>query len=315
VRNNIFFVALFGDPNLYLPEGEGEAVIQQLQKQTIQRQVQPHFDSPDYRAAPDQTITFSAENSQVYNDEIVEYKWSFPLGEGGSEYRTTQPSVQHTYTEPFEGDVYLTVVTASGLEKDVTAHVTIIDPATLPAAPSAPRNLQLELTDENSVHFSWEATDDLADQWLLSVNDVLLGYTEKDQTSIEIGDLRMNETTLFSVQAVSSNDTASEVVSVSLSPKRQSVLASGVADESVKSTDTTSVFGVATSQTGSPFNPLFGVINPIADLPRVTTGNGGSNQPVDLLNIGVAVLGILSVGGIVLAERWRRMTRTVQRKQ
>jgi len=125
------------------------------------------------------------------------------------------------------------VTTASGLTSNASASVQIINLADLPPVPKTPQNLTLKPTSSTSVQFSWHPGDNLADKWMVYINDVPLGYTEKSQTSIEITDVRPGENTTFGVRAISSQYETSEMATITLRPHTSILSQNDVSSSSV----------------------------------------------------------------------------------
>jgi len=181
-------------------------------------QVEARLTNTDYRIPAGTTVTFNASPSLVHDDTIATYEWDFN-GDGTFDTTTTQSSVSHTYTSaPVGSSMTVRVTTASGLTSNASASVQIINLADLPPVPKTPQNLMLQPTSSTSVQFSWQPGDELADKWMIYINDVPLGYTEKSQTSIEITDIRPDENTTFGVRAISSQYETSEMATITLRP-------------------------------------------------------------------------------------------------
>jgi hypothetical protein len=189
-------------------------------------QIEARLTNTDYRLLPGTTATFDASRTVVNEDTIVKYEWDFN-NDGSIDAVTTQPTTSHTYnSDPHNNIMRVTVTTESGLSDITTANVRIINPAEIPPKPNAPQSLSLEPTGVQSVKFSWRAGDNLADKYMVYLNDVPLGYTEKDQTSIEITDVRSDENTTFGVRAISSQYETSEMATITL-PAQRSVFPQG----------------------------------------------------------------------------------------
>jgi hypothetical protein len=189
-------------------------------------QIEARLTNTDYRLLPGTTATFDASRTVVNEDTIVKYEWDFN-NDGSIDAVTTQPTTSHTYnSDPHDNIMRVTVTTESGLSDIATANVRIINPAEIPPKPNAPQSLSLEPTGVQSVKFSWRAGDNLADKYMVYLNDVPLGYTEKDQTSIEITDVRSDENTTFGVRAISSQYETSELATITL-PAQRSVFPQG----------------------------------------------------------------------------------------
>jgi hypothetical protein len=181
-------------------------------------QVEARLTNTDYRFPIGTTVTFNASPSLVHDDTITKYEWDFN-GDGTFDTTTTQSSVSHTYTSaPVGNSMTVRVTTANGLTSNASASVQIINLADLPPVPKMPQDLTLQPTGPTSVQFSWQPGDELADKWMVYINDVPLGYTEKSQTSIEVTDVRPNENTTFGVRAISSHYETSEMATITLRP-------------------------------------------------------------------------------------------------
>lgn len=197
-------------------------------------QVDARLINTDYQVVSGTTITFDASPTLVHDDTIATYEWDFD-NDSAYDETTIGPTVSHTFTaSPFDNAVSLKVTTEGGLSSVVSATVQVIDPAALSAVPAAPDQLMLNQQDDTSVEFSWQAVDDLSDKWLISVNDVQLGYLEKDKQSIIVSDIHTSEKTTFGVQALSSDYQASEVASLVWSQPTNGTAEFGVGAVSVK---------------------------------------------------------------------------------
>jgi len=196
-------------------------------------QVEARLTNTDYRMPVGTTVTFNASPSLVHDDTITTYEWDFD-GDGTFDTTTTQSSVSHTYTSaPVGNSMTVRVTTASGLTSNASASVQIINLADLPPVPKTPQNLTLKPTSSTSVQFSWHPGDNLADKWMVYINDVPLGYTEKSQTSIEITDVRPGENTTFGVRAISSQYETSEMATITLRPHTSILSQNDVSSSSV----------------------------------------------------------------------------------
>lgn len=165
---------------------------------TLHPQVKPLFDSPDYKALPGQTITFGAEKSIMYDDEIVEYQWDF--GDGDSSV-SADPVVEHVYSTTFEGPVRLTVLTKSGLQKSATATVVVQEESFFLPPLDAPENLRVHSVS-GGAHLTW-AQNQQADRWLITINGIPLGYADK--STVLITDLERRHNNTFAVYGVTAD--------------------------------------------------------------------------------------------------------------
>jgi len=200
-------------------------------------QVEARLTNTDYRIPLGTTITFSASPSLVHDDTIATYEWDFN-GDGTFDTTTTQSSVSHTYTSaPVGNSMTVRVTTASGLTSNASASVQIVNLADLPPIPKTPQNLTLQSTSSTSVQFSWQPGDELADKWMVYINDVPLGYTEKSQTTIEITDIRPDENTTFGVRAISSQYETSEMATITLRPHTSILSQNDVSSSSASISD------------------------------------------------------------------------------
>lgn len=171
---------------------------------TLHPQVKPIFDSPDYKALPGQAITFSAEKSIVYDDEIVEYQWDF--GDGVT-FVSTEPIAEHTYSTVFEGVARLTVLTKSGLRKSTTANVTVQEESAFKPVLDAPKNLRVHATAHDSARLTW-AQNKQADRWLVTLDGIPLGYTDK--STVRITDVERQRSNTFAVYGVTTDGEVGE---------------------------------------------------------------------------------------------------------
>jgi PKD repeat protein len=182
-----------------------------INSHTLHPQVKPIFDSPDYKALPGQTITFSAEKSIIHDDEIVEYRWDF--GDGSS-FASTEPIAEHVYSMIFRGSVRLTVLTKNGLQQSATANVTIQEKSAFLLPLDAPKNLRVHAMSRNSARLTW-AQNKQADRWLITLGGIPLGYTDKN--TILIADVEYQHDNIFAVYGITHEGEIGEKAEVVLS--------------------------------------------------------------------------------------------------
>jgi hypothetical protein len=256
-------------------------------------QVEARLTNTDYRFPIGTTVTFNASPSLVNDDTIIKYEWDFD-GDGTFDTTTTQSSVSHTYTSaPVGNSMTVRVTTASGLTSNASASVQIINLADLPPVPKIPQDLTLQPTSSTSVQFSWQPGDELADKWMIYINDVPLGYTEKTQTSIEVTDIRPNENTTFGVRAISSQYETSEMATITLRP-HASILSQNDLSSSSASTDGNKL---------SPANDIFEAFAKVFHtngIAMIGDGQSGFRKPSPAL-IYYIIGGIVAVSLIFLA--------------
>lgn len=177
--------------------------------------------SQDYRAFPGDDLKFDASPSLVHDDEIVKYEWFFGKQVKGVPVPSitgTSPIVHYTYDSTFDGTMSVRITTASGLTDTVTADVLIRDPATIPPMAKAPVNLQVARVSATSAKITWDAADDLATSWLVSLNGFPLGRVAKDQHFLTITDLLTDQANTFSVRPIVLSGERGEAARVTLQP-------------------------------------------------------------------------------------------------
>jgi len=212
VRSSYEDLKIDGGQVMFLDSSSAELFERQLQQHTRYPYVEPRFDSLDYKALPGQTITFSAEKSIVVDDEITHYMWGF-YG-SGSDSTTTEPVASHTYDAPYEGSVRLTVKTKSGKFYSTTTQVTVQEESTFAPILDAPKNLRVQAVAPSSARLTW-AQNEQADRWLITLDGIPLGYTDK--SAILVTDVEYQRDNIFAVYGVTASGEIGEKAEVVLS--------------------------------------------------------------------------------------------------
>ena len=148
----------------------------------------------EYKAEPNQEITFDASGSHVTGANITGYDWDFD-GDSIYDASTTIPTINHTYTQQFNGYIQVRVTTDNDTIASASVPVTVqlTSQNTLPAAPS---NLTHTITktenDKSTVVVSWNSNP-ATDFWAIGINDTTIGRVQGSQTSLEISNVRRGE--------------------------------------------------------------------------------------------------------------------------
>lgn len=167
----------------------------------IQERPTPLLKNLAYSAEPGQEITFDASDSYVVDAAITKYEWDFN-GDGTFERTTAEPVTDYTYPTTFTGTMQVRVSADNGTIANASATVDV-SVKTPPALPAAPKNLKATITAttdmKSTVTLSWEPTDNLAQSWLLRMDDFPLGTMTPDRRSIEITDVDRAADVTFSL--------------------------------------------------------------------------------------------------------------------
>lgn len=190
---------------LTLATDDTPTMVDETFKNIMQRPV-VLFKNPQYIANVGQEINFDVSNSYVPDAKITAYDWDFN-GDGIFESTTTQPTIDHTYSEIFKGTAQVRAAADNGTVSNGSALVAI-GPAPYNPAPLAPINLTLSnptISDsKRSVVAKWEAQDTNGEygdtqQWLVTVNGTIVGFTDPAITSIEIRDLPTDQDVVIGI--------------------------------------------------------------------------------------------------------------------
>jgi Mg-chelatase subunit ChlD len=152
-----------------------------------------------YYAEPGQSIRFDGSRSYSPGSDIVKWDWDFD-GDGVYEELDAQSVTRHVYDEPFEGFVQLRVTDANGLVANITAPVTVGLPAE--PRPAAPQGL-VATGEGSTVRLEWEAPEDPAYAWRVTVNGVQAGLIEAAARSVLVTDIPVDADTEFGVGTIS----------------------------------------------------------------------------------------------------------------
>lgn len=158
-----------------------------------------------YSADIKQPITFDASDSYVEDGEITSYEWDFD-GDGEYDLTTAEPIVEYAYQAEFDGlmQVRLRASNDTVSSASATVQIGVMNQST---TPSAPLNLKADvvstLNGASEIRVSWSASDELANEWLISVNGVAVGRSPGDNTSVVLTDIQNSEDVVVAVAGVS----------------------------------------------------------------------------------------------------------------
>lgn len=167
----------------------------------IQNRPVPLLKNADYMAAPGQEITFDASDSYVIDANITKYEWDFD-GDGIFDTTSSTPMMNHTYGAVFSGVMQVRLTADNGTIANTSAVVNITPTSTVPAPPSAPKNLKNTIVstsgNKSTVAISWSSNPNV-DRWYVSINDISIGYVIGSQTSLQITDIDRSSDVIITV--------------------------------------------------------------------------------------------------------------------
>ncbi len=176
----------------------------------------PFLTNTEYLADIGQEITFDASGSYIIDGTITKYEWDFD-GDGVFEETTTNPVINHTYTELFDGYMQVRVTGSNDTIANMSAVVKI-GTYELPAAlASAPENLNITVVESvegvSTLKLTWDSVNDpLTDKLMLSINGTSIGVIEPSRTTINITDIDNNLDYDFAITALTADNTPGESV-------------------------------------------------------------------------------------------------------
>lgn len=110
----------------------------------------------EYVAAVGDEVTFDASGSYDPDSSIVEYAWDVD-NDGTADITNASPVATHTYTQPYDGIVELTVTSADGGTANATAQVRIDDAGLDELLPGAPESVTASAgPSPGSVDLEWD---------------------------------------------------------------------------------------------------------------------------------------------------------------
>lgn len=178
----------------------------------------PLLKNTEYSATPGQEITFDASDSYVIDANITKYEWDFN-GDNVFEATTTSPSINHTYTNQFEGLMQVRITADNDTVANMSAKVAITNVESS-APPNAPKNLtyKIDSTSDNksTVTINWQGDTPVPDRWVIGVDSTDIGYAEGSQTSLQITDVERTRDTVISIAGSTSNREIGEYRSITI---------------------------------------------------------------------------------------------------
>ena len=180
--------SIVGPPVKTLPEQKG-AILRASVTKIIQEELLPPiallaFD--EYYTEPGKEIIFDASESYSFDNEISKYEWDLD-GDALFERESAGPITSYTLTEVGEHKISLRVTDMYGLSSVADAKVFVREYFEEQNMLS-PQEIELSVAGENSLKVDW--SDDVEAPYLLiTVNSVILGYTEARIGKILLEDL------------------------------------------------------------------------------------------------------------------------------
>ena len=156
-----------------------------------------------YIAEPGTPVTFSAADSYDPDAELVEYRWDFEA-DGTVDATTSEATITHTYDQPHDGLMGVTVVSEDGGTGNAVARVIVMDDPMAQLAPAPPANVQASAGAEpGRLEVSWEPSpsEDVGGYRLYLADGTFLTMVG-DRTSVSVIDQRPGAAVVVEVFAI-----------------------------------------------------------------------------------------------------------------
>ncbi len=179
----------------------GETIIEAINVRatTPQATLRPDY----YIAEPGTPITFSAADSFDPDAGLVAYRWDFEA-DGVVDVETTEPTVVHTYTTPYEGLMAVTVVSEDGGTGNAVATVFVSDDPMAQLAPAPAASVTAAPGAEaGRIEVAWTPSPDEIGSYRLYLPDgTFLTAVAGDRTSVSVIGLIPGDELVVQVVAV-----------------------------------------------------------------------------------------------------------------
>lgn len=184
----------------------------------IQERPVPILKNLEYIAEPYQEIFFDASDSYVVDANITKYHWDFN-GDGDFETTTTTPYASKIYYEPQTGHMQVKVSADNNTIATMSAAITIRHKESAPTLPAKPANLAYTITsttnNKSAIKLNW-GTDNLANKWLIQINDIAAGHINGTRTSLELTDIDRSKDVVITIAGATNDFTKGDASSVTI---------------------------------------------------------------------------------------------------
>ena len=127
-----------------------------------------------YFAAAGRSVHFDASGSRAVTGDVKEYRWDLD-GDGFTDETTSDPTINHTYPDGYQGQMQVLVVDDAGRTANASAAVLVDERPTAGLLPRVPAATAMT-TDARDVgkglllHVTWRRGSERPARWVVTVN-------------------------------------------------------------------------------------------------------------------------------------------------
>lgn len=171
-----------------------------------------------YTSSIGQPTTYSVKTLPDNPDYYDSYDWDFDA-DGQPDATTSEPTIQHTYENTYDGNIIITATDISTTEStSTTIHQATLTEYTQDPLPIAPQNVAIKKTGPNEVYVTWESSSSAPGGWMVRVNGFPLGRVTESQHYLTISDVDFSSPVTVSVTGLSTDYSEGEPASATIEP-------------------------------------------------------------------------------------------------